>query len=269
MRRIARAKRPFADAEPEPLTFANLTTKSLTRCERFHACVHCARLSPPPCRRSARPRAACVRVHAVVGLRHVEQEFLHVPRAGRAALGAQAAVQADVLVLGHDAAGLDRHRRRTAPASRFSAGAISRVRRSASSPFGGERDAVHRADVDACVALDAQLVGEHRLHVAIEAALRFRVRELRIEPQLDLRADVLQRDDRVLERHAIAAIAVDAVVVAPLVDAHLLRQQVHVRRRALVSASPRQWRSIEIAASWPCATAQMMFFGPNAASPPK
>ena len=26
---------------------------------------------------------------------------------------------------------------------------------------------------------------------------------------------------------------------------------------------------MEIAASWPCATAQMMFFGPNAASPPK
>ena len=27
--------------------------------------------------------------------------------------------------------------------------------------------------------------------------------------------------------------------------------------------------SIETAASWPCATAQMMFFGPNAESPPK
>ena len=27
--------------------------------------------------------------------------------------------------------------------------------------------------------------------------------------------------------------------------------------------------SIDSAASWPCATAQMMFFGPNAASPPK
>ena len=38
--------------------------------------------------------------------------------------------------------------------------------------------------------------------------------------------------------------------------------------RTLMS-SPRQNRSIEIAASWPCATAQMMFFGPNAASPPK
>src|SRR3954471_23525707 len=31
MRRIARAKSPFADAEPEPLTLANLTTKSLMR----------------------------------------------------------------------------------------------------------------------------------------------------------------------------------------------------------------------------------------------
>ena len=34
-------------------------------------------------------------------------------------------------------------------------------------------------------------------------------------------------------------------------------------------SSPRQKASIEIAASWPCATAVMMFFGPNAASPPK
>ena len=34
-------------------------------------------------------------------------------------------------------------------------------------------------------------------------------------------------------------------------------------------SSPRQNLSIEIAASWPCATAQMMFFGPKAASPPK
>ena len=36
-----------------------------------------------------------------------------------------------------------------------------------------------------------------------------------------------------------------------------------------LTSSPRQNRSIEIAASWPCATAQMMFFGPKAASPPK
>jgi hypothetical protein len=36
-----------------------------------------------------------------------------------------------------------------------------------------------------------------------------------------------------------------------------------------LGSSPRRKRSIETAASWPCATAQMMFFGPKAASPPK
>src|SRR5436189_167188 len=36
-----------------------------------------------------------------------------------------------------------------------------------------------------------------------------------------------------------------------------------------VTARPWQWLWIEMAASWPCATAQMMFCGPNAASPPK
>ena len=34
-------------------------------------------------------------------------------------------------------------------------------------------------------------------------------------------------------------------------------------------SSPLSIMSIETAASWPWATAQMMFFGPNAASPPK
>ncbi len=43
-----------------------------------------------------------------------------------------------------------------------------------------------------------------------------------------------------------------------------------MRRRPLVDVlPPADQASIEIAASWPCATAQMMFFGPNAASPPK
>ncbi len=35
------------------------------------------------------------------------------------------------------------------------------------------------------------------------------------------------------------------------------------------TSSPFRNLSIETAASWPCATAQMMFFGPSAASPPK
>ena len=37
----------------------------------------------------------------------------------------------------------------------------------------------------------------------------------------------------------------------------------------LMHILPWQSRSMEMAASWPCATAQMMFLGPKAASPPK
>ena len=52
------------------------------------------------------------------------------------------------------AAGPRRHR---APASRFAAGAVSRVRSSASSPLGVMVRQLHRTHVDAGVALDAQL----------------------------------------------------------------------------------------------------------------
>src|SRR5581483_11585823 len=41
-------------------------------------------------------------------MRHLEQELAHVPGSGGAALRAQAAVQADVLVLDHHPAGLER-----------------------------------------------------------------------------------------------------------------------------------------------------------------
>ena len=91
------------------------------------------------------------------GLGGLEEELLHVPGAGRAALGAQAAVQADVLVLDHHAAGLQRAAdvqvlrqvRRRRLQARAQVGLVA---------VGGEGDAVHRADVDAGVALDAQLV---------------------------------------------------------------------------------------------------------------
>src|SRR5687767_9940281 len=81
IRMTERAKRPFALAEPDPLTLANLTTKSLTR-------------ALPPGDLAASGIAA-------LRMRHLQVEFLHVPGAGRTALGAEAAVQADVLVLGH------------------------------------------------------------------------------------------------------------------------------------------------------------------------
>src|ERR1700742_2244555 len=65
MRMTLRAKSSLAEAEPEPLTLANLTTKSLVA-------ASCFMLSLPPTR-----------------LGGLQIEFLHVPGAGRAALGAQ------------------------------------------------------------------------------------------------------------------------------------------------------------------------------------
>src|SRR4051812_21473143 len=139
MRRIDFANSSFALAEPEPFTFANLTTKALT--DSIRLAMSGGLLVIRPARRP--------------GVRQVEQELLHVPGARRAALGAQPAVQAHVLVLHHHAPGLQlpRHvqvlrqvlRRRVQPRAQVRLLAVGR-----------ERDAVHRADIDAGVALDAQ-----------------------------------------------------------------------------------------------------------------
>ena len=85
-----------------------------------------------------------------------------------------------------------------------------------------EGDAIHRADVDAGVAFDAERRGEHRLHVAVQAALRFLEGERIVVPELDLCADVPQRHHFISHWHAIAPVGRNVVVVAPLVDAHLL-----------------------------------------------
>src|SRR5258707_1901010 len=93
MRRIERANSSLAEAEPEPLTLANLTTKSFVDSIFFIASSRGLAL-----RSIAAPRT---------GARHVDQKLLHVPCAGRAALGAKPAVQAHILVLRHDASGLE------------------------------------------------------------------------------------------------------------------------------------------------------------------
>src|SRR6187397_2686770 len=78
MRRIERANNSFADAEPEPFTLANLTTKSLT---------------------------ALIGLDMAARLRRIEEELLHVPRARWATFGAEPAMEAEVLVLHHHAPG--------------------------------------------------------------------------------------------------------------------------------------------------------------------
>src|SRR5207248_8604689 len=93
------------------------------------------------------------------GTREMESELLHVPRPRGATLGAQAAVQAHVFVLHHDAAGLQpvRHVERLVRMPRRRAEARAQVDLDA---VLREGDAVDGADVDARIALDALAGGE-------------------------------------------------------------------------------------------------------------
>ena len=138
MRKIACMSRLFALAEPVPFTVPILNAKSLTRDAR------------------ALDQACCAAsVRKAYGI--TSSNLAHVPRGRRAALGAQAAVQADVLVLHHDALRLRQRRgdvdllRRVERRRREMCAQIELV-----GGVGSDRQAIHRAHVDARVALDAQ-----------------------------------------------------------------------------------------------------------------
>src|SRR5690606_35494217 len=204
MRRIDRAKSSLAEADPEPLTFANLTTKSFTA---VMGSTISGGLHADP---GSRP-----------GTRHFDQGLAHVPCAGRAPLGAQAAVQADILVLDHDPAGLERNGDVQVLAGVERRGAQARPQLLLG-PVGHEADAVGRADVGAGVAPDACRCGEHRLDIAIQAGLRLVPCGLRIEAELHLDTDVRPRLVGIGQRDLEPVGERDLVVVAPLVDAHLL-----------------------------------------------
>src|SRR6185437_13035439 len=136
MRRMHLANSSLADAEPEPLMFANFTTKSLVAVIGFmSATIHRPRrpragrgpvvsiaqrhwipafagmtsqeIPHPASRRHLLARRVRRVILTPSRIRFREQESPHVPCAGRATFGAQAAVQANVLVLHHHPAGLD------------------------------------------------------------------------------------------------------------------------------------------------------------------
>src|ERR1700730_12877588 len=140
-------------------------------------------------------------------------------------------MQANVLILGHDAPGLEAVRDRDVLSKvrgrSLEVGAQLRLGR-----VGREGDAVHRADVDAGFAFDAQRGGEHSLDIAVEAALGLLEGELHVVTELDLGLDVLERHHLVAQRHAQPLVGRNLVVVAPLVDAHLLAHHVDGRERA-------------------------------------
>ena len=101
-------------------------------------------------------------------------------------------MQADILVLDHDAPGLQRVAdikvlfeigcRGGEPCAQVCLLAVL-----------GEGDAVHRADIDAGVAFDAQLAVEYRLNIAVQATLGFEIGELVVIAEFDLGPDIVQR----------------------------------------------------------------------------
>src|SRR5688572_32907901 len=106
IRKTACISRPLADAEPVPLAVAILKAKSLTRSmQSLSHNDHQVYAKPSWSSWLQFSHGHRVR-HDGVRVRYQHRELAHIPGIGRAPLGAQAAVQADVLVLHHDPAGL-------------------------------------------------------------------------------------------------------------------------------------------------------------------
>src|SRR6187551_868086 len=96
IRKIACMMSPLDDADPVPLAVAILNAKSLIRC--IWKLVAGSWKLVAESHRNQRNQLGRVR--------NLKDELPHVPRVRRTALGAQAAMQADVLVLRHQAARL-------------------------------------------------------------------------------------------------------------------------------------------------------------------
>ena len=140
-------------------------------------------------------------------------------------------MEADVFVLGHDAFGLEglrdvdvlrfvQRRHAELAAQRILGVIVQKV------------DAVDGADVHARVTFDAELFGEHRLHVAIETARGFFQCALFVETQFHFQPDIFQRRLEVGVGHVHATAGIIVVLVGPLVDAHLLADEVVAGGRA-------------------------------------
>ena len=114
MRRIALPNSALALAEPEPLTLANLTTKSLTRWRPVTRSANCNMRAPPV-------------PHREGSAAYPTRQWGTVRRTGRSA-GKRPRPSPS-------RARSSARRRRKGPASSLCAGALSRSRSSASSPF--------------------------------------------------------------------------------------------------------------------------------------
>src|SRR5687767_7986499 len=102
MRKMACMMMPLADADPVPLAVAILKANSLTRSIRFPLQVN----RDPAWLRYVVRRQLRFHRQRGAGKGNLHREHPHVPRVGGASLGAEATVNADVLVLDHYAARL-------------------------------------------------------------------------------------------------------------------------------------------------------------------
>lgn len=177
-------------------------------------------------------------------------------------------MQADILVLHHHAPGLE-VAGHIEILVRMQRGCFQALTEIAFLAVVREGDAIHRTDVDAGIALDAERGREHGLDVAVQAAMSFAQRQLDVIAELDLGADVLQRDHLVAMRHLVALVVGDVVVIAPFVDAHLLRGDVHVGQWPLGDVLAREHFVDRQRGVMALRHRPDDVFGPNAASPPK
>src|SRR5690348_2231167 len=92
-------------------------------------------------------------------------------------------------------------------------------------------EALQRANVDACVTLDALGSGEDCLHVAVEATLDFISNLGGVEAEFYLDVQLFKPLRQIDMNHLLTSYRVVIVVIAPLTESHLLAHQVHPDRR--------------------------------------
>src|SRR5882724_778530 len=142
----------------------------------------------------------------------------------------------DVLVLDHNPRRL-RQRRRDIQRLRT----IGGRRRQAAAQLSlrsvlRDGEAVDRTDVDAGIALDAQLRREYRLDIAIQAALNLEGRLFGRKSEFHFDVDLFEALDESHVRHETPFHPVILVLVRPFVHAHLTARQAHSARHALLDS---------------------------------
>src|SRR4029078_7164725 len=133
----------------------------------------------------------CLRAF-VPRVRYRERRLLHVPGPGRAALGAQPAVHAEVLVLDHHAPGLLERRGREKRLTGTQPRRLEPLLDLRLRAVRHDREAIDGTNVEARGALDAELRREDGLQVAVETALDLGRDLLGRESELDFDVELLE-----------------------------------------------------------------------------